>query len=399
MDAASTIASLHEGPIRLGISGTGFIARNLAAILRDRVSLQVGSVLTRRPVAASARLFPEGTLTNAIGRLIDDSDIVFECSGDAVQAAEVMLAAGQAGRRVVTMNSEAQVTVGSALVREGCWIGEALGDQPGCLAALDREVREFGFEPLAYVNLKGFLNLDPEPAEMQHWAAIQNLSLRQVTSFTDGSKLQIEQVLVANGLGARIARRGMIGGRCETLAELDNLAETARSLGQPISDYVVQPGGPPGVCILADGPLADLAEGYLPFSRLKTRGGSAYIYLRPHHLVHLEVPKSILAALAGPPLINNGQEPVATAAAVAKRALPAGSHVEIGLGGFDLRGEAVELAEVPDALPITLADGLRLRNSVEPGQILTWSDAEVPDSLALRLYRSVTVPEKIRALL
>jgi predicted homoserine dehydrogenase-like protein len=382
-----------SGRLRVGLSGTGFVARNLHAFLARQSDFEVTGVLTRRPVAASAAHFPPEILTNDLERLIERADIVLECSGDAGHAAEVLMAAGRAGRRLVTMNSEAQVTIGSALLREGFDLTEAHGDQPGCLAELDREAREFGFEPLAYVNLKGFLNPDPSRADMEYWGAKQGLSLGQVTSFTDGSKLQIEQVLVANGLGARIARRGMIGGRAEDLADLDHLAEAALALGAPISDYVVHPGGPPGVLILAANPAADLAEGYMPFTRLKTRNGTAYRFLRPHHLIHLEIVKTLRAVAVGaPPLLTNGLHPTATAAAVAKRAMPAGTLIEKGLGGFDLRGEAVEVAEIPDAAPITLMDGARLRQAVEPGQVLTWGDVDLPQSLALDLYLSTLLP-------
>jgi hypothetical protein len=58
-----------------------------------------------------------------------------------------------------------------------------------------------------------------------------------------------------------------------------------------------------------------------------------------------------------PPLLNNGPEPTATVAAVAKRALPAGTRFDEALGGFDLRGEAIEIAGPEDVVPITLLDG------------------------------------------
>ena len=45
--------------------------------------------------------------------------------------------------------------------------------------------------------MKGFLNHHPTPGEMRYWAKRQGISLRQVTSFTDGTKIQIEQAFVA----------------------------------------------------------------------------------------------------------------------------------------------------------------------------------------------------------
>lgn len=375
--------------MRVGISGTGFISQGITHVIDVLPEFKTTAILTRRPIAETANLFPEEQLTNSINHLIDSADVIIECSGDAIHAAEVMMAAGMAGRPVITMNSEAQMTVASALVRRGFTITEAHGDQPGCLAELAEEASDMCFKPLAYVNLKGFLNLVPSQEDMLYWSEKQGLSMRQVTSFTDGSKLQIEQALVANALGARIARQGMIGGRADDLANLDHLARAARTLGAPISDYVVNPGGPPGVLILAENPIASRKGGYLPFKRLLTKGGEAYILLRPHHLVHLEIGKSLRRLARGqPPLLNNGHNPTATVAAVAKRAIAAGAVFEEALGGFDLRGEAIEVSGNADVVPITLLDGARLRNAVEPGHVLRQSDVDIPETLASKLYWS-----------
>lgn len=375
--------------MRVGLSGTGFIARGMAKAINALPEFQLASVLTRRPIVETVQHFREGLLTNSLDQLISSADIVIECSGDAVHAAKVMMAAGKAGRQIVTMNSEAQVTVVSALLRQGFSITEAHGDQPGCLAELDEEARDMCFRPLAYVNLKGFLNHNPSKEDMLYWSARQGLTLRQVTSFTDGGKLQIEQALVANGLGARIVKQGMIGGRANDLADLDHLVRAARETEAPISDFVLNPGGPPGVLILAESQIAAAQEGYLPFTRLLTKEGEAFVLLRPHHLVHLEIGRTLRRMMRGSPtLLNNGTNPTATVAAIAKKPMSAGTVFEEALGGFDLRGEALETKGQEDVVPITLLDGARLRNSVEPGHVLRKSDVDLPDTLAAQLYWS-----------
>ncbi|MEL6645904.1 MAG: SAF domain-containing protein [Pseudomonadota bacterium] len=380
--------------VKVAISGTGFIARGACAALSAFPQYDVTRVLTRRPVAASAGAFPEEKLTNSIDEFLEDADIVVECSGDAAHAAEVMIAAGEAGRNIVTINSEAQITVGSAMVRRGYSITEAHGDQPGCLAELHEECLDMGFTPLAYINLKGFLNLTPSLEDMQYWGPKQGLSLRQVTSFTDGSKLQVEQAFVANGLGAGIAQQGLIGGSVAELSDLGAHVEAARKLGKPISDYTLNPGGPPGVLVLADCAVADAATDYMPFTRLQTKEGGAYVLLRPHHLVHLELTKTLRRVVEGrPPLLTNSADPTITVAAIAKRPLPAGTVFDEALGGFDLRGEAIEIAGNADAAPITLMDGARLRHAVEPGQVLRMSDVEMVENRALDLYRESLTPQ------
>ena len=66
-----------------------------------------------------------------------------------------------------------------------------------------------GFSPLVYGNRKGYYNPDPPRDQMEYRAHKQGISLDQVTGATDGTKVHIEQALVANGLGATIARDGV----------------------------------------------------------------------------------------------------------------------------------------------------------------------------------------------
>ncbi len=375
------------GRVRVGISGSGFVARALAAVLARTPDFAVTGVLTRRPVEFSADHFPEGVLTNSTEALIERADIVFECSGDTLHAAEVLVAAGEAGRRLVTMNAEAQVTVGTELLHMGYSITEAHGDQPGATAELDAEVRAIGFEPVAYVNLKGFHDPDPSRESMLYWSEKQRSTLSAVTSYTDGGKMQIEQVLVANGLGARIARQGMIGGAVDDLLELGYLAAEATRIGRPVSDYVVHPKGPKGVLVLATSEDAERTPDYSVFSKVRTHDGRAYMLLKPHYFVHVEVPKTLRGVMAGaPPVITNSLAPTVSIAAVAKRALGPGTRIETGLGGFELRGEAVTIAEHPDAVPITLLDGAVTRHGLDAGAIVTEADVDVPDTLAHQLW-------------
>jgi len=373
--------------VRVGLSGSGFVARALYPVLEATPDFTVTGVLTRRPPALSAGAFPEALLTNSRDALIERADIVFECSGDTRHAAEVLAAAGAAGRRLVTMNAEAQVTVGTELLHMGFSITEAHGDQPGATAELDAEVRAIGFTPVAYVNLKGFHDPDPSPESMRYWSEKQRSTLSAVTSYTDGGKMQIEQVLVANGLGAGIARQGMIGGAVDDLLDLGYLAAEAERIGRPVSDYVVHPKGPKGVLVLATSADAERTPDYSVFTKVRTHDGRAYVLVKPHYFVHLEVPKTLRGVVAGaPPVITNGLAPTVSIAAVTKRALPAGARIEAGLGGFELRGEAVRIADHPDAVPITLLDGAVTRHGLDKGAILTEADADVPDSLARRLW-------------
>lgn len=374
--------------VHIGIVGTGFVARGAYRLLRQSAGYEVSKVLSRRGFDDVSGV-DRGHLTSSLSELIDSSDLIFESSGDAIHATKVISAAIQAGVPVVTMNSEFHVTIGSYFVDKG-FLTEADGDQPGCLARLGLEAKLMGFTPMAYMNIKGFLNLNPDRAVMEHWARVQHLRLDQVVSFTDGSKLQIEQALIANGMNADLVRDGMVGKSVEDLRDTGELAELAERRGRPISDYVLSPTSPPGVFLVAQHEEIGLHDQYGPYAKLRTTDGRFAVLLRPYHLIHLEVIRTINDVLQGePPLLNNSATPRIGVAAIAKRPLARGEDLPRGLGSFEVRGEAVSIAADPDHVPICLLDRAVLRNAVEPGQRIAFDDVELPESQALELYREL----------
>ncbi len=366
-------------PPRVGVNGTGFIAKGLLAALAHAEDFELGKVLSSRRLREVEGIDSD-LLTDSLDELVATSDIVVDCSGSVCRAAELVDLAFQAGRPVVTMGTEFHVTVGSYFVDRG-YLTEAEGDQPGSLAAHAEDVAAMGFRPLVYGNIKGFLNHHPIEEEMEHWSRKNGISVEQTISFTDGTKMQMEQVLVANGLGATLACRGMIGP--ETLPlEISGaeLGRRAKLTGMPISDYVLNRNLPAGVFVVAEHPY----ERPEVLRYLKLGDGPFYTLTRNFHLCHLEIIKTLRRTTLGcRPLLNNSSNPRVAVAAVSKRPMDSGHHVARGAGGYDLRGEAVLLAEAPDAVPLGLLDGIRITRRVETGQTLTWDDVEIPDSLAL----------------
>lgn len=374
---------------KIGVVGTGFIASGFVHLLENTPEFSISKVLTRRP-AESVKDFPQEYLTNSVTELIDTSDIIFECAGDAAYATDVILQAANAKKKVVTMNSEFHVTAGSFFAKRGDYVTEADGDQPGCLARLKLEMEGMGFEPQAYVNLKGFLNPNPTEDEMDYWSKKQQLALDQVVSFTDGTKLQIEQAFVANGLGATIAKDGMIGATVDHLHDLDYLVDASEKAGMPVSEYLLCKGSPPGVIIVAKSKEAEWRPGYLPFSRMLTTDGKGYVILRPYHLCHLEVLNTIRKIIDGAPiLLNNSVSPRITVGAVAKKPLKAGATIKKGAGGFDVRGHAIQLAEYRDAVPICLLKQTRIIKDIAPDEIVRFEHVDLAETKALEIYRQI----------
>jgi predicted homoserine dehydrogenase-like protein len=374
-----------QSPFRAGIIGTGFIARGLRTALQQAADFEIGAVLTRRPLG-SVEGFNKSDLVRDIDALIERSDVIVECSGDPIHSTEVISRALEAGLPVVTMNSEFHVTVGSYFVGRGL-ITEAQGDQAGSLAALHEECVGMGFIPVVYGNIKGFLNVNPSREDMTHWATKQGISIDQVTSFTDGSKVQVEQAHVANGLGASIVQTGLLAPKTATLREgAMQLAACAAQLGSPVADYVLTPESPGGVFIVATHDAAQASA----LRYMKLGDGPYYLLLRPYHLCHLEMPLTLRRVLnQHRPLLDNSYMPTISVATIAKHDLQPGDQIKRGMGSFDVRGECVKIADYTGHAPIGLMHNAVLRRKVPAGEIVRMEDLDLPDSLALKAWREI----------
>ena len=374
--------SIPHAKKKIGVSGTGMIARSFIRLIQQHYQdVEICRVLTRRPLNSFSDFPLADRLTNSTDQLVAEADLIVECSGDVFHGTEVVERAFEAGLPVVTVNAELQVTTGSYLAARG-FITEAEGDQPGSLAALHEEALMMGFKPLVYGNMKGYLNHDPSPEDMAYWSKRQGISIDQTTSFTDGTKVQIEQVIVGNGLGASIAQQGLQGLASTNLPETGNLlGMMAERLGQPFVEYVIPSGYPAGgvflVCRHDDDQRAAIEY-------FKMGSGPYYTLVRPFHLCSLEVGKTVRRVLGGGSvLLNNSTAPTLGVGAIAKRAMRAGELVERGIGGFQFRGEALKLEEHPNHVPIGLLRKTALKRAVEPGQLITFDDIDILPSRAL----------------
>ncbi len=374
------------GPFSVSICGSGFIARGLALALDGHPLIRLHKVLTRRPIESCAEFPRQDCLTRELDELLDGADVLVECSGDVLHATNVVNAAIERFVPVVTMNAEFQVTTGSAFAGNG-YLTEAEGDQLGSLAALHREAVTMGFRPVVYGNLKGFLDHNPPEDSMRMWARKQGISLPQVTSFTDGTKLQIEQALVANGLGAGILQQGLAGLPADSVETgAQQLAALALRHGAPISDYLLSHRQPLPAGVFLAATHHDSQQTYLQYLKMGT--GPIYVLVRNYHLCHLEALRTICSAhRREPPLLTNSANPSIGVASIAKRTLRKGATIARGIGSFDVRGEAIRLVDEPDHVPIGLLNNARLRHEIAPGDLITYDDVELPESLALQLCR------------
>ena len=320
-------------------------------------------------------------------------DIIVEATGTIDFAAQVVLTAAKHRKPVVLLNAEVDATLGPILKhyadRAGIILSQSDGDQPGVIMNQYRFVKGLGLTPLVCGNIKGFLDVHKNPTDMAAYAKNMNQTPEMITSFTDGTKVNLEQASVANATNMGVAQRGTSAYRSNdhiddltTIYDVDQL----RAMGGVV-DYVVGPKPGPGIYVFAasDDPLA---KGYLSY--LKLGKGPLYSFYTPYHLCFFEVPNSIVrVAHFHDPVMAPLGGPVVEVAAIAKRNLRAGELLD-GIGGYMAYGECenASVCRQEDLLPIGLAKDVRLKHDIKQDQALTFDDIEVPtDRLAYRLYK------------
>jgi predicted homoserine dehydrogenase-like protein len=245
---------------------------------------------------------------------------------------------------------------------------------------LIRFVRQIGLRPLVAGNIKGLQDPYRNPTTQEGFAKRWGQDPWMVTSFADGTKVSVEEALVANAAGFSVHRRGMLGrdhrGHVDELTGMYDVEEL-RALGGAV-DYVVgaQPG--PGIYVLGehDDPKQ---RHYLELYKLGT--GPLYSFYTPYHLCHFEVPTTVArVALLGDPAIRPLGAPQVDVVTVAKTDLPAGTVLDRP-GGYHYYGEA-ERADVTHRdrlLPLGLAEGCTLLRDVAKDEVLSYDDVTLPE--------------------
>ena len=386
------IHSIAQSP---GMSPAIVVNRNTdrAVAAFTQLGIDAASIVISEDTSELAQAIRSGTpaVTTHASLLVElPIDIVVEVTGALNYGTETILAMLDAGKHVVSFNAECDALLGwhfHERARQNDVIYTiADGDQPGVLFRLKQEVEAMGFEPTAYLNCKRHLNVHQNPETGAGYAARDTTSSHMTTAFGDGTKMQVEQAVVANATNTVPDVRGMHG--IESTVATASVDIPAVLSGPGRVDFTLGGDFGAGVGIVGVHPNHDLHVQAMGFYKMGP--GPEYFFFRPYHLVHLEIPLTIAELLLdNEPLITIDQPHLAEVVAMAKKDLTANESLDC-IGGFSAYGH-IDLAEnARGFLPVGLVEFATMTTDVA-------QDQPIPLT-AVSLDESTTVVREWRAM-
>ena len=400
--------AIRGDPVRVAMAGCGFMGRGLVnQIVNSIPGMTLAAIAARNPDQAFKALIDAGVddaitaegapaLKRAVRQGVtavtedfhaitqtDGIDVVIDVTGAVEFGCHLALDCFAGGKHLVLMNAELDATVGTELGRLADAAGVVLtgcdGDQPGGQMNLIRFVRSVGITPLVSGNIKGLHDPYRNPTTQEGFARRWGQDPWMVARFADGTKISVDQSIVANATGMSVHKRGMLGrnygGHVDQLTHCYDIDEL-RDLGGAV-DYVVHARPKPGIYCLGtqDDPKQ---QHYLELYHLGT--GPLYSFSTPYRLCHFEVPMTAArAALMGDATVRALGTRHVEALTTAKIDLKAGTVLD-RLGGYHYYGQAekAHLARAERLLPLGAAEGCMLVRDVPKDATLTYDDVAVP---------------------
>lgn len=407
-------------PVLVGIIGCGEMGTDLVTQIARMKGIRVGGIADRSGKNAAAALriagyeddhacfvdgLPALTRALALGKIpvVEDAhlllrageiDVVIDATGRPVAGAEIGMAAIQAGKHLVMMNVEADVTIGAYLKREADRAGVVYtigaGDEPTATMELIQFATALGYPIVAAGKGKNNpFHPHAVPADYAEEAMRRNMNPRMLVEFVDGSKTMVEMACLANATGLVLDVPGMHGPQA-TLQTLDQVLIPKADGGvlgrKGVVDYTTGKGVAPGVFVVVEMDHPRLCE---RMHDLKMGGkGPYYTFYRPHHLTSLEVPLSAArAVLYGHTEMFALPYPVAEVCARAKRDLVPGEYLD-AIGETCYRAFSLNAPEARalHGVPLGLLHGGRVTQFIAKDALITQeSVALVEDTVLFRL--------------
>jgi predicted homoserine dehydrogenase-like protein len=277
----------------------------------------------------------------------------------------------------------------------------AWGDQPALICDLVDWARAAGFSVVAAGKgtkyLPGYHASTPDTVWQNYGiapadAARGGMNPQMFNSFLDGTKSAIEMAAVANATGLEPAPGGLTfppvgthdlaamlrpqidGGVLDAPGRVEVVSSLARD-GSAVANDLRW-----GVYVVLRADDNYVRDCFREYGLATDQTGRYAAMYKPYHLIGLELGISVLSvALRGEP---TGAPDAfrADVVAVAKRDLAAGTMLD-GEGGYCVWGRLMPAADSlgVGALPLALAQGLRLERAVKAGRVLSRDDVALDE--------------------
>jgi predicted homoserine dehydrogenase-like protein len=411
-------------PVRVGVIGAGKFGSMFLSQALHHPGFHVVGVADLNPATAERALLNTGWPKERITRhsaakalnkgmtfVTDDAlslieygglEVVIEATGIPEVGIKHALAAFKRGRHVVMVNVEADVLAGPLLSRKAAEMevvySMAYGDQPSLICQQVDWARTIGLEVVAAG--KGTLYMPEFHASTPDtvWAHYgltadrareSGMNAKMFNSFLDGTKSGIEMAAVANATGLTPAPHGLdfpavpvnelastlipkeAGGQLHHKGQVEVISSRDRS-GEDLENDLRW-----GVYVVFEAPTDYVKRCFSDYGMITDAGGGYSALWRPYHLIGLELGVSVAyAALLKQPTGASTQF-IGDVVACAKRDLRAGEELD-GEGGFTVWGKLMPAADSlrTKALPIGLAQKIKLKRPIKQGAIVTWDDVD-----------------------
>jgi predicted homoserine dehydrogenase-like protein len=321
---------------------------------------------------------------------IPEVDVVIDATGRPDAGAQVAVAAIEAGKHMVMMNVEADITAGAWFAaqarRKGVVYTLGAGDEPSTTMEIIRFARTLGLGIVAAGKGKNnAFRIDATPDDYRAEASARNMNPRMLVEFVDGSKTAVEMTCIGNAIGVGPDVPGMHG-PAAPLHELQDYFRPKSEGGilsrKGVVDFSVAKGVAPGVFVVVEARHQRVIE---RFDDLHVGRGPYYALTKPYHLTSLEVPLTAAAAvLFGATEMVSLPVPSGEVGCMAKRDIAVGETLD-AIGETCYRGFALERVDAAArrVVPIGLAHGAKVMQPIPKGTLVTFDQAAPDRKLAI----------------
>jgi predicted homoserine dehydrogenase-like protein len=398
----------ENGPINLGIAGTGYIGGGLLAQLsrmkepyyRPMVILYhskesfLKAIERCEPVFAYEFCTTEAEVKKTLSKgaiaavtqielmFTAPIDVVLDMTGVAPVGAEIAYKAIM-NQIPVMASPETDICVGLQLSRiakrRSVVYSGFSGDEPGEIMNLVSYVKLMNFDIVAAGKFKNFHDPYATPASVKKWADLYGQNPYKLASFADGTKMNMEMGIVANATGLIPDINGMHcpEGTLETVADLMRPISQGGILEKEGVVEVVRGVEPTGGVFVVG--RSDYERTAIDLAYLKMGAGPNYLFYKPYHLCQFEMLLGVAkVVLMKDAVVQPLDYKVAEIVPFAKKTLDAGERVD-QIGGYAFYGLIHEWSRLDSEafISASLLPGATITRKVKQDEMITLKDIEV----------------------